>query len=137
MSNVNQMFRSPEHQIGLLDSVTDAIIIRNLDGKTLYWNHGAEILYGWLREQAIGSISHELLRTVFPIPFQNSEDILRDRHNWDGDLHQTARDGRNVVVSSRWAFWQGEEHQIELLEINRDITAQKQLQEGFVGLNRE
>jgi PAS domain S-box-containing protein len=131
------MFKSQERQVGLLDSVTDAIIIRRLDGKILYWNHGAELLYGWSREQAIGSISQELLRTIFPIPFEEITKALRDNHNWNGDLSQTIRDGSTVIVSSRWAFWQGEENQIELLEINRDITAQKRLQEGFAALNRE
>jgi len=131
------MFSSPDRQLGLLDEVSDAIIIRELNGRILYWNHGAEILYGWSREQAIGNIVHELLRTVFPVPRKTIEGFLRDRRNWEGDLRQTHRDGNPVTVSSRWAFWEGDENQVELLEINRDITNEMRLRDAFMGLSRE
>lgn len=129
------MFRSLERQTQLLDGLTDAVIVHNLDGQILHWSHGAEVLYGWSREQAVGEVLHELLRTVFPIPFDDIRKALSDRHNWDGDLHQTVRDGSMVIVSSQWAIRDAENNEIEILEINRDITAQKRTGEAFVGMN--
>src|SRR4029077_3608089 len=58
-----------ERQAGLLELAHDAIIVRDLAGRILYWNRGAEELYGWTREQAIGRLSHDLLETGFPVPF--------------------------------------------------------------------
>ena len=95
------MFRSLERQTELLDGLTDAVIVRNLDGQIFHWSHGAEILYGWSSEQGMGEVIHEFLRTIFPVPLEDIKKVLSDTHNWDGDLHQTTRDGSMVIVSSR------------------------------------
>src|SRR5881275_1189980 len=47
-------------QAALLDKAQDAIIVRGLDSKMLYWNKGAEALYGWTAEEAAGRTAHEL-----------------------------------------------------------------------------
>lgn len=52
-------------QAELLDLTHDAIFVRSLEKKILYWNRGAERLYGWQKEEAWGKITHELLRTRF------------------------------------------------------------------------
>jgi PAS domain S-box-containing protein len=137
MTNEESMFRSPERQAGLLDIVSDAIIVRNLAGQILYWNGAAETLYGWSREQAIGRVNHELLRTIFPVPFENIEKALRDTGHWDGDLHQTVQDGSTVIVSSRWAVRDTETNEVQILESNRDITTHKTYEQAFAGVNRE
>jgi PAS domain S-box-containing protein len=131
------MFNTLERQAGLLDLVSDAIIVCDFEGQIIYWNRGAETLYGWSREQAVGRVSHELLRTTFPIPLQSIKNALRDTRHWDGDLHQTIRDGSMVIVSSRWAVRDTETNELQILESNRDITAQKRTQQAFVGVNRE
>ena len=53
-------------QASLLDLTHDAIVVRNMDGIITYWNAGAEQLFGWTAEQAVGRNSTELLRTRFP-----------------------------------------------------------------------
>ena len=68
-----------EGQAGLLDLAHDAIIVRNLDGRIGYWNLGAETLYGWSKDQAVGKVIHELLQTVFPAPLEGIERTLLQR----------------------------------------------------------
>jgi hypothetical protein len=51
---------------------------------------------------------------------------MRTGH-WEGDLIKTAQDGRQIVVSSRWALQWGKRDQApRILEINSDITERKQ-----------
>ena len=50
----------------LLDLTHDSIFVRDVDDVITYWNKGAEGLYGWTREEALGQVSHALMRTIFP-----------------------------------------------------------------------
>src|SRR5580704_606492 len=60
----------------LLDLAHDAILIRDLGGRIHYWNRGAELLYGWPKDLAIGRTTQELLQTRYPIPFEEIREVL-------------------------------------------------------------
>jgi PAS domain S-box-containing protein len=112
----------------LLELAFEAILVRDLaTGSVSFWNPGAEELYGWTRDEIHGRDLHDLLATRFPRPRAEVEaELLRDG-NWQGELVQTCRDGRAVIVSSRWALQRDERGQpVAVLEINRDITQAKQ-----------
>lgn len=130
-------FNTLEGQAGMLDLVHDAVIVRDLDGRILYWNHGAETLYGWSKEQASGAVADDLLFTVFPCPVENILAALRETQCWEGELYQTVRNGRTVVVATRWAMREVGDGQVEILQLDRDITDQKKVEDGFRGVNHE
>lgn len=109
----------------LLDLAYDAILIRDENSNILYWNRGAEKLYGWSREDAIGKRSHDLLKTVFPVPFEQVRETVRATGRWEGELRHTVRDGRTVLVASRWVVRISNGDAMEILEVNRDITVEK------------
>src|ERR687891_80873 len=69
-----------------------------------HWNRAATELYGWRPEQAIGRKAAELLHTEFPAPFDYIMSELNRTGRWEGELVHTARDGRRLVVASRWAL---------------------------------
>src|SRR4029077_10391969 len=69
-------------QASLLDITHDAIIGRDLHDVITYWNRGAEQLYGWSREEALGKTPHELLRTVFPTPLKEIKSTLLSTDRW-------------------------------------------------------
>ncbi len=110
----------------LLELANDAIFVRDTDQKISFWNKGAERLYGWAREEALGKLAHELLQTEFPVPVA---EILSQEY-WDGELLQMRRDGTPVTVSSRWAAMRDEQgNRNGWLVSNTDITARKQAED--------
>ena len=113
-------------QASLLDITHDAIIARDLNDVITYWNRGAEQLYGWSREEALGKTSHELLRTVFPPARGDQVDAAPRPTDWEGELVHTKRDGSEVVVASRWSVQRDAAGRpVAMLETNNDITKRK------------
>jgi PAS domain S-box-containing protein len=112
----------------LLDLASEAIIVRDLQGKIQFWSSGAEKVYGWSREEAAGQNIHELLQTVFPEPVDKIETALRERHSWEGNLIQRTREGAEVIVSCRKNM---NEEGNAVLEVGRDITSQLRAEEAL------
>lgn len=120
----------------LLDLVRAAIIVRDrAQGTILFWNSGAEELYGWPKEVAIGTTTHALLRTQFPQPLETILGVLAREGSWSGELRHTTRTGQQIVVQSHWIamahHWVGLKQADvpdlgeTILEVNTDITAHK------------
>lgn len=122
-------------QAELLELTHDAIFVRSIGGKILFWNRAAEELYGWKREEARGQTPHNLLHTKFSEPL---DDILAEvikAGSWEGDLDHVCRDGRVVTVTSRWALrTDAAGKPVAILETNRDITQRKVASDKFRGL---
>lgn len=112
----------------LLELASEAILVRDRDGILQFWNSGAEALYGWKREEVLGSPVHELLRTEFPVSPAEIESGLADSGRWNGNLVQWTKDGREIVVASRQAL---KREGSSILEINRDITAQLRAEDAL------
>ena len=118
-------------QAELLDLAHDAIIVRDLDNRVVFWNSGAEETYGWSKAEVQGQETHKLLHTEFPQPRRELEAEFFRQGQWQGELSHTRRDGRRIVVASRWAVQRDKEGKpAAILEINRDITGQKQAEAG-------
>jgi PAS domain S-box-containing protein len=123
-------------QADLLDQTHDAIFTWKIGGGIAYWNRGAETLYGYARDEAIGRVSHDLLRTRAEVPTQAIEAQTARQGSWYGELIHTCRDGREIMVESRHVrvSYDGE---LYALETNRDITARKRAEERVRLLMRE
>jgi PAS domain S-box-containing protein len=123
----------------MLDLANDTIMIRDLQDRIVYWNQGAERLYGWSKEEAIGKYVHTFLKTKFPQPLSEIFEEFLPTGHWQGVLEHNKKDGTPVMVSSRWTLQRGEDQsQYVYLEINNDITAQRiaeqQLQQAQIKL---
>jgi PAS domain S-box-containing protein len=114
----------------LIELSHDAVIIRDPTSAIIYWNQGAELLYGWSKHEALGQISHTLLQTSFPYSLTLVDAYLTDDGQWEGTLQHTHRDGQEVIVESRQVLVRDEADMPEaILEINRDITEREHLLE--------
>src|SRR5882757_8628699 len=110
----------------LLDLTHDTVFVRDMNDVITYWNLGAEELYGWRRDEAIGRVSHELMKTAFPIPLAEITAELLRTDRWEGELVHTKRDGTRVTVASRWSPQKDERGRpICTMETNNDITERK------------
>jgi PAS domain S-box-containing protein len=119
-------------QARLLDLTHDTVFVRNMDDVITYWNRGAEELYGWTREEAVGKVCHQLTQTVFPAPLEVITATLLATGRWEGELVHTKRDGTRVIVSSRWSLQRDEKGQpVGTLETNNDITQRKQAEDAL------
>ena len=119
-----------QRQAALIDLSPDGIFVRRLQGTITFWSHGAELLYGWTRQEALGHLVQELLHTHYPQPLAEIVQHLRERGQWKGELIHYAKDGRRIVVES---FWQAQfdvhGEVSELMESNVDITGRKQMED--------
>ena len=111
----------------LLDLSSDAIIVRDDSDRVTYWNKGASDLYGYTREEALGRVTHELLRTEFPEPLEGIKEHLHQNERWTGELTHRRKDDAQVVVLSGWALDRNDQGNFRcVLESNTNITQQKQ-----------
>jgi PAS domain S-box-containing protein len=122
-----QLRRSEAHlrqQASLLEQSHDAVFVWEFAGPIVYWNRGAEQLYGYSREEALGRRSHELLRTEHPMSTDVFEGVIDRQGAWSGELTQLTRDGHTILVDSRQMLISEDGHRL-VLETNRDITERK------------
>lgn len=121
--------RDLAHTVDLLDLVR--ILLLDSDFRIIHWNTGCQQLYGFTPEQALGSVSHTLLRTRFPEPLENIRSKLLVTGLWQGELIQTASDGRTLTIASRWLLRRESGAPPTILEINADITALKAAEDSL------
>jgi PAS domain S-box-containing protein len=124
-------------QAALLDQAQDAILVRDLDQTILFWNKGAEKIYGWSAEEAVGKNAGELLFKEPSAQFDEARRHVIQNGKWQGETHQTRRDGAEIIVESRWTLVQDEEGQPNsILVINTDITEKKRMESQFLRAQR-
>lgn len=120
-------------QAALLDCAQDAICLNDMSQQILYWNKGAERLYGWTAAEALGKNANDLL---FQGELSSPQEALRElirRDDWEGELHQAAKDGRKLIIESRWTLMRDDKGDPKsILVINTDITERKRLEAEFL-----
>src|SRR5205807_1554637 len=102
----------------LIELAHDAILVRDPDSSIVFWNRGAEELYGWSDQEVIGKITHTLLQTRFPTSREALESFIATGQQWEGDLVHTRKDGTQVIVESRQVLLRDDQGQpMAMLEI--------------------
>jgi PAS domain S-box-containing protein len=119
-------------QAGLLDLTHDTIFVRDMTDIIVYWNRGAEELYGWKKKEAVGKMSHQLMQTIFPMPLEEIMAKLLRTGRWEGELVHVRKNGTQATVASRWAVQQDARGRaVAILETNNDITERKRAEEAL------
>lgn len=114
----------------ILSLLHDCVIVRDPAGAICFWNRAAEQLYGWTLAEVRGHPAETVLKTRFPKPWPEIEAELQANGQWEGELVHTARDGRRVIVASRWALTSESNARLQrCVQVERDITEQKRVAE--------
>lgn len=123
-------------QVALLDVATDAIIVRDLANHILFWNKGAERLYGWQALDVLGKDA-SLLYKDKSFQLEAALKSIFAQGEWQGELHQVTKQDKNIIVESRWTLVRDELNQPKsILSVNTDITEKKQLEAQFLRAQR-
>ncbi|MGB3507963.1 MAG: PAS domain S-box protein [Microcoleaceae cyanobacterium] len=124
-------------QAALLDVATDAIIVRNLEQQILFWNKGAERLYGYKAEEALGKNANLLLYREKLSQLEEIQSIVVKNGYWYEELLQVTKSGKEILVESRWTLVKDCQQKPKfILVVNTDITEKKLLEEQFYRAQR-
>ncbi|BAY10422.1 hybrid sensor histidine kinase/response regulator [Calothrix sp. NIES-2098] len=116
-------------QAALLDIATDAILVRDLENKILFWNKGAEKLYGWSAAEAKAKNASELFYDEEPPQVAAALVTVISTGKWEGDFTKLTKTGKEVLVSSRWTLVCDEQGKPKsILTVDTDITEKKRLE---------
>lgn len=139
-SDITERKRAEEQireQAELLDQAQDAILVRDLDQTILFWNKGAEKIYGWTAAEVEGKNAADVLFKDRSAQFEAARQAIIQNGEWKGEMRQTRRDGAEIIVESRWTLVRDEQGQPKsLLVINTDITEKKRMESQFLRAQR-
>jgi PAS domain S-box-containing protein len=123
-------------QAALLDKASDAIMVRDLEGKLLFWNKGAERIYGWTSEKVLGRNTSEFLYAN-PEKFEAANAKTINQGEWQGEHQQLGMAGNEITIQARWTLIRDKEGAPKsVLAINTDITERKKIEQQFLRAQR-
>jgi PAS domain S-box-containing protein len=126
-----------QEQAKLLDLAHDAIMVRDMEDRVEYWNHGAEELYGWNSSEVLGKQASTFLHEDATAIAIAARMAVIESGKWSGDCKHLRKDGGLVMVRSRWTLVRDElGNPKSILIINTDITEQKRVEEQFLRAQR-
>jgi PAS domain S-box-containing protein len=124
-------------QAALLDQARDAILVRDLGQKILFWNKGAERIYGWASEEVVGRNVSEVLFKESPASFETAKLDVLSRGEWNGEQRHSRKNGDEIIVESRWTLVRDEKGQpASILVINTDVTERKGIESQLLRAQR-
>ncbi len=124
-------------QAALLDVATDAIFVKDLDNQILFWNKGAERLYGWKSEEVLLKNTQDLLSKKDATQQEEALKATLESGAWQGELHKVTKDGREILLESHWTLVRDEAgNPKSILIVDTDITEKKQLEAKFLRAQR-
>ncbi len=119
-------------QAELLDQTHDTILVSDMDGTIRFWSRGAERIYGFSKQEAIGRSATELLKAEFARPLPDILAILQREGWWEGEVTQYGANGERLVVASRWVLQRDKAGKpIGILKTNNNITERKRTEEAL------
>ena len=123
-------------QAALLEKARDAIIVRGVEGEILFWNSGAERMYGWTRPEVLGRNIREFLYSN-PKRFDEVNKLTVTQGQWQGELQHLTRDKNEITIEAHWTLIRDNQGRPKsVLAINTDITEKKKIEAQFMRAQR-
>ncbi|MEA5505316.1 PAS domain S-box protein [Halotia wernerae UHCC 0503] len=135
LRDISDRYRAEQkirEQAALLDITTDAILVRDLNNQVLFWNKGAENVYGWRAEEILKKNASILFPQASPEISPQLTAIIKtvsELGSWQGELYKVTKDGKKIIISSRWTLMRDPAGLPKsILTVDTDITEKKQLE---------
>ena len=128
-----------QEQARLLELAHDAIMVRDMEDRILYWNQSSERIYGWTAREAIGRKLSELLpKDMFnALKYEEASKALLETGNWQGELTSRNKSGEEITMESRWTLLRDEQGVAKsILGISNDITEKRRFETQFLRAQR-
>jgi len=124
-------------QARLLDLAHDAIMVRDMEDRVEFWNHGAEELYGWTAAEAQGRKAASFLYQDEPVSTAAARAAVIENGKWTGECKHNCKNGGTITVRSRWTLVRDDlAAPKSILIINTDVTEQKKLETHLLRAQR-
>lgn len=124
----NTELRESEQQLREQAELLDLapVLVRSPKDRIVLWNQGAEKLYGFTRDEALGQTSYLLLNAQFEQPLAKIQAEFQKRGRWEGEVLHRRKDGGLVTIATQWVLHRDPQGKVRaILEVNTDITARK------------
>jgi PAS domain S-box-containing protein len=124
-------------QATLLENARDAIIVKDLEGNLLFWNNSAERIYGWTKSEVTGRKIEDIIHKDSTAQYQQAKKTVTDEGEWQGELRQLTKTGKEIVVESRWTLVRDDRGKAKsVLVINTDVTDKRKIEAQFLRAQR-
>ncbi len=136
LTEFNRIKREVEEQTALLDKTQDAIIITDLEGRILFWNKGAELIYGWSRQEAAGRYAGDF---IYADPQKFRENSLPCAGTWRmvRRTPPSLPDRQELIVETRWSLLRDNAGAPKsVLAIITDVTEKRKIEIQFIKAQR-
>lgn len=118
----------------LVENIGDAVIVTDTDYRITGWNKGAEKIYGYSKEEAIGRMAREIVSTEFfrESDRQGWQNALDSVGYWKGEVIQKNKNGKRMNILSSIAYVKNEIGEaIGAIAINTDISERKRMEQDL------
>jgi diguanylate cyclase (GGDEF)-like protein/PAS domain S-box-containing protein len=85
---------------GVINEVSDAVIVTDPDLHVLSWNPAAERLYGWSEREVLGHALQNVVRSLHPVDLVTVRAEIAASGRWSTDAHHVTRDGTIIELMS-------------------------------------
>lgn len=132
-----ELYQNNSEQTALIDIASDAIFVRDLSNRILFWSLGAERMYGWTAVETKGKIAHELFYRESSFQLKTALNTTIEQGYWNGELRQLTKQEQEIIVESRWTLMRDRQGNPQsILVVNSDITEKKQLEQQLLHAQR-
>lgn len=117
-------------QANILNNVRDCVIVYDLQGKIIYWNKGAETIYGYCKKEIMGKNIKVLYLNRDKCHFKPDLEKILELGEYNGEWEGKRKDGSKVYVDVReTVMYDVNGKMIGFIGVSKDISERKKAEE--------